>query len=341
MIAPASLRLRARPRIRLRIRLPACLPGVLGALALGALALGVTVASAAALPEAAREANAAAGRSLIVQSTTSTHNSGLYGYLLPLFEADTGIGVKVVAVGTGQALDNARRCDGDVLVVHAPEAEKRFVAEGHGTERRALMHNDFVLLGPAGDPAGIRGMTDAAAALARIAATNAPPPAASPDAPSGEAPRREGGREASASPFVSRGDDSGTHKKELALWEAAGTDPREASGTWYREVGAGMGAAINIAVNMNAYTLADRATWVSHGNPGDHVIAVEGDRALLNPYSVVPVNPERCPNVDGEGARIFADWLTSERGQAAIAAFEVNGTRLFMPDAIPDAGEGG
>lgn len=259
------------------------------------------------LPEGAREANASAGRAITVQSTTSTHNSGLYGHLLPLFEADTGIVARVVAVGTGQALDNARRCDGDVLVVHAPEAEQRFVAEGYGTERRPLMHNDFVLLGPADDPAGIAGSTDAGAALARIAAAEVP--------------------------FVSRGDDSGTHKKELALWEAAGTDPRVASGTWYREVGAGMGAALNIAVNMNAYVLADRATWVSHGNRGEHHIVAEGDPALHNPYAVVPVNPERCPNVDGEGAAIFADWLISPRGQSAIAAHEVNGVQLFTPDA--------
>ena len=282
--------------------------------------ISLATISLAATPP--REGSGGANAPLVVQSTTSTHNSGLYDHLLPLFTADTGIGVNVVAVGTGQALDNARRCDGDVLIVHAPEAEKRFVAEGFGTERLPLMHNDFVLLGPSDDPAGIAGTTDAASALAAIAAANPP--------------RREGSSEANASAsFVSRGDDSGTHKKELALWEAAGVDPRDASGTWYREVGAGMGAAINIAVNMNAYVLSDRATWTTHGNRGDHAILVEGDEALHNPYAVVPVNPERCPNVDAEGARIFAQWLISERGQAAIGSFEVNGVALFTPDAIP------
>lgn len=248
-----------------------------------------------------------AQQSILVQSTTSTANSGLYDHLLPLFTEATGVEVRVVAVGTGQAIENARNCDGDVLLVHDTASEERFVAEGHGTERRDVMSNDFVVVGPAADPAGVTGAGSAAEALARIARARAP--------------------------FASRGDDSGTHRAELRLWEAAGVDAAAASGTWYRETGSGMGATLNAAVGMDAYALTDRATWAAFGNPGDHAVLLEGGPGLLNQYGVVPVSPEACPSVEGEGARVFADWLVSEKGQAAIAAFTVDGEQVFFPNA--------
>ncbi|MFO7853912.1 MAG: substrate-binding domain-containing protein [Paracoccaceae bacterium] len=250
-------------------------------------------------------AGPAAAGSIIVQSTTSTAASGLYDRLLPEFEAATGIEVRVVAVGTGQALKNARNCDGDVVLVHARAAEERFVAEGWGVERHEVMHNDFVLVGPADDHAGIEGMRDAAGALAAIAAATAP--------------------------FASRGDDSGTREKERALWSAAGVDPADASGTWYRETGSGMGATLNVAVGMDAYALTDRATWLAFGNKGAHAILLEGDPALSNPYGVIAVNPERCPNVRATAARRFVDWLISAEGQSAIAAYRRDGRQLFFP----------
>lgn len=256
---------------------------------------------------------AAADRFIILQSTTSTENSGLYAYLLPLFRAQSGIEVRVVAVGTGQALRNARNGDGDVLIVHARAAEDAFVAAGHGVARHDLMANDFVVVGPASDPAGIAGATDTAAALRKLA-----------DA---------------AAPFVSRGDDSGTHKKEQALWQAAGLAPQAGAG-WYREAGAGMGATLNIAIGMNAYTLTDRATWISFGNRQDHRVVVEGDASLLNPYGVILVNPALHPGVRARDGRIFIDWLLSSPGQAAIGAFRVDGKQLFIPAHIQDrAGE--
>ena len=279
------------------------------------LALGLFVAPAvpfAASAFAAEQdidaaANREAGRAITVQSTTSTRNSGLYDHIVPLFERDTGIAARVVAVGTGQALKNAERCDGDVLLVHAQEAEEAFVAAGFGTERRDVMHNDFVIIGPPGDPAGLASTNTATEALAAIAAAKAP--------------------------FASRGDDSGTHKKELELWRAAGFDPSPVSGTWYRETGSGMGATLNITVEMDAYALTDRATWAQHLNPRDHAIAFEGDPALFNQYGVIPVSPEHCPNVDHGGATAFADWLTGERGQRAIASFKPGGQQLFTPNA--------
>jgi tungstate transport system substrate-binding protein len=246
-------------------------------------------------------------RSILVQSTTSTANSGLYDHLLPLFQEASGIRVDVVAVGTGQAIANARNCDGDVLLVHARPAEEAFVADGFGTKRSDLMYNDFLLVGPAGDPAGVKGLVDAAAALAAIAENGAL--------------------------FASRGDDSGTHKKEMKIWEAAGADPRLASGSWYRETGSGMGATLNAGIGMGAYVLTDRATWISFGNKGDHEIVLEGDPDLFNQYGVIPVSPAACPSVDAEGAQTFADWLTGEAGQAAIAAFELDGQKLFFPNA--------
>jgi len=245
---------------------------------------------------------------ITVASTTSTENSGLFAYLLPLFTAETGIEVRVVAVGTGQAIRLAATGDADVLFVHHPPSERKFVADGLGLARHPVMHNDFVLVGPADDAAGIGGMTDVAAALRRI----------------GE----------SESVFVSRGDDSGTHKKELALWEAAGSDPHPASGTWYREAGSGMGATLNTANAMGAYTLSDRATWVSFGNKGDLEILVEGDPRLHNPYGVIVVNPDRHPHVYAVEAQVFVDWLLSETGQKAIAAYHVDGQQLFYPDAL-------
>jgi tungstate transport system substrate-binding protein len=244
---------------------------------------------------------------IIVQSTTSTQNSGLYDVLLPAYKEKTGTEVRVVAVGTGQAIKNAQNCDGDVLLVHAKSAEEKFVAEGYGVTRTDLMYNDFVIVGPAADPAGIAGMKDTAAALAKIQAAGAA--------------------------FASRGDDSGTHKAELALWKAAGIDPKGASGTWYRETGSGMGATLNTAVGMGAYALTDRATWISFGNKGDYTVAVEGDPALFNQYGVILVNPAKCPNVKVEQGQAFIDWLLSDEGQAAIAGFKIDGQQLFFPNA--------
>ncbi len=249
--------------------------------------------------------------SIIVQSTTSTANSGLYDHLLPIFEEESGIAVNVVAVGTGQAIRNARNCDGDLLLVHAKPAEEKFVADGYGTARTDLMYNDFVIVGPEEDPAGVAGMTDAQDALARIAGAEAP--------------------------FASRGDDSGTHQKEMALWSGTGVDPTAASGGWYRETGSGMGATLNTGIGMGAYVMADRATWISFANKQDHAVLVEGDADLYNQYGVIPVNPEQCPSVNADGAQAFADWLLSEAGQEAIAAHEVDGQQLFFPNA-PEQG---
>jgi len=244
---------------------------------------------------------------IIVQSTTSTQNSGLYEALLPAYKDKTGTEVRVVAVGTGQAIKNAQNCDGDVLLVHAKPAEEKFVAEGYGVKRTDLMYNDFVIVGPAADPAGIAGMKDTAAALAKIQAAGAP--------------------------FASRGDDSGTHKAELKLWKAAGIDPKGASGTWYRETGSGMGATLNTAVGMGAYALTDRATWISFANKGDYTVAIEGDPALFNQYGVMLVNPAKCPNVKVEQGQAFIDWLLSDAGQGAIASFKIDGQQLFFPNA--------
>ena len=259
--------------------------------------------------------NAAPDRVITVASTTSTENSGLFEYLLPKFTADSGIEVRVVAVGTGQAIRLAANGDADVLFVHHPPSEEQFVADGLGVERHPVMHNDFVLVGPASDPAGVRGMTDVAVSMSRIA----------------------GGEHA----FASRGDDSGTHKKELSLWAAAASDPRPASGTWYRETGSGMGATLNTASAMNAYALTDRATWVRFGNKGDLEILVEGDTRLHNPYGVIVVSPDRHPHVRAAEAQAFVDWLLSDTGQRAIAAYRVDGRQLFFPDALASAGGAG
>ncbi len=256
-------------------------------------------------------AASAADKFIVVQSTTSTEQSGLFGYLLPLFTDATGIEVRVVAVGTGQAIKNAQNGDGDVLFVHAKPDEEKFVAAGYGVKRFDVMYNDFVIVGPKADPAGVKGMTDAPAALATIAADKAP--------------------------FASRGDDSGTHKAELQLWKAAGTDTKAASGTWYRETGSGMGPTLNTAAAMNAYALTDRGTWLSFQNRGDLEILVEGDGKLFNQYGVMLVNPAKFPNVKAELGQQFVDWLISPEGQKAIAGYKINGEQLFFPNAKPQA----
>jgi tungstate transport system substrate-binding protein len=249
---------------------------------------------------------AAQGEFIVVASTTSTENSGLFRYLLPLFRAETGIEVRVVAVGTGQAINLARRGDADVLLVHHRKSEDAFVAAGYGVRRFDLMYNDFLIVGPKDDGAGIGGSSDAVAALRRIAAARLP--------------------------FISRGDDSGTHQKERALWEAAGIDLAAASGTWYRETGSGMGATLNTAAALDAYTLADRGTWISFRNKRRLVVLVDGDARLFNPYGVILVNPRRFPHVKAAAGQRFIDWLLSPRGQRAIGAFRIDGQRLFTPN---------
>lgn len=247
----------------------------------------------------------AAERFITVASTTSTENSGLLDAILPLFEQETGIDVRVVAVGTGQAIRMAERGDADVLFVHHRPSEERFVEDGHGVERHNVMHNDFVLVGSRSDPAGAGGRPDIVAALAAIAVQQAP--------------------------FASRGDDSGTHKRETALWQEAGIDVRAASGDWYRETGSGMGTTLNIASGMGAYTLTDRGTWLSFSNKGDLTILVQGDVRLFNPYGVILVNPARHPHVKAAEGQAFIDWLLSVAGQAAIAAYRIEGEAVFFP----------
>ena len=251
--------------------------------------------------------SAAEEKSILLQSTTSTANSGLYDAILPMFTDETGITVNVVAVGTGQAIKNAQNGDGDVLLVHAKSAEEKFVAEGYGLERFDVMYNDFIIVGPAADPAGIAGGKDAVAALKTIAD--------------------------SKSTFASRGDNSGTHKKEIALWKEAGVDTSAGSGTWYRETGSGMGATLNAAVGMGAYALTDRGTWISFKNKGDYQIAVEGDKGLFNQYGVILVNPTKHPNVKKTEGQAFIDWILGEEGQTAIANYKLDGQQLFFPNA--------
>ncbi|PCJ60096.1 MAG: sulfate transporter [Rhodospirillaceae bacterium] len=248
----------------------------------------------------------AAEKVLVLASTTSTENSGLYDFLLPIFREETGIAVRVVAVGTGQAMKLAQRGDADVLLVHHRSSEDRFIAEGYGIDRRDVMYNDFVIVGPGDDPAGILGVHDVGDALRKIAKHKAM--------------------------FVSRGDDSGTHKMERDLWRAIDFDVRPASGDWYRETGSGMGATLNTAAAADAYTLTDRGTWLGFQNRRRLILAVQGDPRLLNPYGIIRVNPERFAHLNAEAARIFVDWLTSKRGQAAIAAFRINGKQLFFPN---------
>ncbi|RPH46266.1 MAG: extracellular solute-binding protein [Burkholderiales bacterium] len=241
---------------------------------------------------------------IVVSSTTSTEQSGLFKHLLPVFTKQTGIEVRVVALGTGQALDAARRGDADVVLVHDLAAEQRFVAEGFATRRFDVMYNDFVLVGPKADPARIGGLKDTLEALRRIQTAQAP--------------------------FVSRGDRSGTHAAELRFWKEAGVDLGSTRGAWYKETGSGMGPALNTASGMNAYLLTDRGTWLSFRNRGDLQVLVEGDRRLFNQYGVMLVNPERHPHVKREAGQRFVDWLLSPEGQLTIAGFRVNGEQLFF-----------
>ena len=246
-------------------------------------------------------------KSIVVASTTSTQDSGLFGYILPLFQAKTGIAVKVVAQGTGQALETARRGDADVVFVHARTQEEKFVADGFGVKRFDVMYNDFALIGPKSDPASVNGGRDVVAALKAI--------------------------NAKAAPFVSRGDKSGTHTAELALWKAAELDPAAAKPAWYREIGQGMGAALNTAGAMGAYVLADRGTWLGFKAKGDLTIIVEGDSRLFNPYGIILVNPARHPTVKADLGQTFIDWILSTEGQAAIAGYQIDGKPLFFPSA--------
>ncbi|WP_146990684.1 extracellular solute-binding protein [Bradyrhizobium macuxiense] len=246
-------------------------------------------------------------RSIIVASTTSTEQSGLFGYLLPRFSETSGIAVKVVAVGTGQALDIGRRGDADVVFVHDRVAEDKFLAEGFATRRYDVMYNDFVIVGPKADPAHIAGDKDVADALRKIAATK--------------------------SPFVSRGDRSGTHEAELRLWKDAGVDLASAKGQWYREIGQGMGPALNMAAATNAYVLSDRGTWLSFKNRGELAVLTEGDRRLFNQYGVMLVNPAKHPTVKAADGQAFIDWLISPAGQSIIAGYKVGGEQLFFPNA--------
>jgi tungstate transport system substrate-binding protein len=248
-------------------------------------------------------------RFIVVASTTSTQDSGLFEYLLPTFTKKTGIEVRVVAKGTGQAIREAQNGDADVLFVHDKKSEEKFVADGFGVKRFDVMYNDFILVGPKADPAGIAGTADVTEALKKIAAARAP--------------------------FASRGDDSGTHKAELRLWQAAAIDVEAASGTWYRGTGSGMGPTLNIAAGMGAYALADRGTWLSFKNKGDLTILVEGDKRLFNQYGVIAVSPQKHPHVKAKDAQAFVEWLISPEGQQAIADYKVDGKQLFFPNYVP------
>ena len=248
---------------------------------------------------------------IIVQSTTSTQNSGLFEHILPTFTKKTGVDVRVVAVGTGQALKNAENGDGDVVLVHSKPDEEKFVADGWGVKRHDVMYNDYVIVGPAEDPAKIAGLKDAAEGLKRIAEAQAP--------------------------FASRADESGTHKAELKLWRDAGVDPKPASGEWYLETGSGMGATLNTAVGKQAYALTDRGTWLSFANKGDFEVLVEGDPKLFNQYGAILVNPDKHIKVKAKEGQAFIDWLTGSEGQAAIASYKIDGEQLFFPNARPQS----
>ena len=265
------------------------------------LAFVAACATLVALPAPAQD------KSIVVASTTSTEQSGLFGYLLPAFTKKTGIAVKVVAVGTGQALDIGRRGDADVVFVHDRPAEDKFVAEGAGVDRRDVMYNDFVLVGPKSNLAMVIGTKDITSALRAIANAKAP--------------------------FVSRGDKSGTHAAELRFFKDAGVDPTTGRGGWYRETGSGMGPALNTASSMDAYILADRGTWLSFKNRGNLGIVVEGDKRLFNPYGVMLVNPAKHPHVKVAEGKAFMDWLVSKEGQDTIASYRIDGQQLFFPDA--------
>lgn len=261
------------------------------------LGLASGLAMLAALPAAAQQF-------ITVASTTSTENSGLFGHILPIFQAETGIEVRVIAQGTGQALETGRRGDADVVFVHARAQEEKFVAEGWGVQRFDVMYNDFVIVGPAEDPAGLKAATSAADAMAKIAASGAS--------------------------FASRGDDSGTHTAEKNLWKAAGIEP---AGAWYLSTGSGMGATLNTAAQVPAYALTDRGTWLSFQNRGPLEVVFEGDAVLFNPYGIMLVNPEKHPSVKAAEGQAFIDWIVSDAGRAAIASFQVGGEQLFFPSA--------
>jgi tungstate transport system substrate-binding protein len=246
-------------------------------------------------------------KSIVVASTTSTQDSGLFGFILPKFKAKTGIDVKVIAQGTGQALDTGKRGDADVVFVHAKAQEEKFIADGFGVKRFGVMYNDFVLIGPKSDPAKIKGGKDVLVGLKAISVKG--------------------------SPFVSRGDKSGTHSAELALWKGASIDPASTKPAWYREIGQGMGAALNTAGAMGGYVLSDRGTWISFKNKGDLEIVVEGDRRLFNQYGIILVNPEKHPSVKKELGQAFIDWVVSAEGQEAIRAYQIEGKQLFFPNA--------
>ncbi|ACI93819.1 extracellular tungstate binding protein [Afipia carboxidovorans OM5] len=264
--------------------------------ALAALGLALT-----ATPTLAQE------KSIVVASTTSTQDSGLFGHILPAFKKKTGIDVRVIAQGTGQALDTGRRGDADVVFVHAKAAEEKFLSEGFAKKRYPVMYNDFVLIGPKNDPAGVKGTKDIVAALKAI---------------------KDKGL-----PFISRGDRSGTHMAELKLWKAADIDIAKDKGPWYKDIGQGMGAALNTASASNAYVISDRGTWLSFKNKGDLAIVVEGDKRLFNQYGVMLVNPEKHPSVKADLGQQFIDWLISPEGQKAIADYKINGNQLFYPNA--------
>jgi tungstate transport system substrate-binding protein len=261
------------------------------------LGLASGLAMLAALPAAAQQF-------ITVASTTSTENSGLFGHILPIFQAETGIEVRVIAQGTGQALETGRRGDADVVLVHARAQEEQFVAEGWGVQRLDVMYNDFVIVGPAEDPAGAKAATGAAEAMAKIAASGAS--------------------------FASRGDDSGTHTAEKNLWKAAGIEP---AGAWYLSTGSGMGATLNTAAQVPAYALTDRGTWLGFRNRGGLEVVFEGDPVLFNPYGIILVNPAKHPTVKAAEGQAFIDWITSDAGRAAIASFKVGGEQLFFPSA--------
>lgn len=267
----------------------------------------VVISAAAFALTLASPLTQAADRFITVSSTTSTEQSGLFKHLLPVFEAKTGIQVRVVALGTGQALDMARRGDADVVFVHDKAAEEKFIGEGFGVKRQEVMYNDFILVGPKSDPAKVAGGKDITEALKTIQTAQAP--------------------------FVSRGDKSGTHAAELRLWKAAGIDLDAVKGPWYRDTGSGMGPALNTAASMNAYILADRGTWLSFKNRGDLTVAVEGDKRLFNQYGVILVNPEKHPHVKKVDGQAFIDWVVSAEGQKAIADYKIDGQQLFFPNA--------
>lgn len=266
-----------------------------------------TLAFASVLATGSATDALAQDRSVTVASTTSTESSGLFDHMLPLFEGKTGIDVRVVAVGTGQAIKLAENCDADVLFVHHKPSELKFVEAGFGAARHDVMYNDFVVVGPADDPAGVKGMKNATAAFSKIADAGAA--------------------------FASRGDDSGTHKKELSLWKIAGVDLEAASGGWYRETGSGMGATLNTASGMDAYALADRGTWLSFENRGSLEIVVQGDERLFNQYGIIAVSQAKCPSVKARPAQTFVDWVVSAEGQQAIADYQLDGQQLFFPNA--------